>query len=122
MAHSRGLSLLTFFATCFALRSLGGQWLHRPPYRNVVMDSAVLHRIAENHGVSIPTLVMSWQLQLGMAVVPRSKAKAHTRENSRLRFGSSVSLSSSEMREIDMLDGTAEKAEPRHPTTTVQEL
>ena len=49
-----------------AYSSLGGQWLHQPPYRNVVMESAVLHRIAENHGVNIPTLVLSWQLQLGI--------------------------------------------------------
>jgi diketogulonate reductase-like aldo/keto reductase len=65
--------------TFMAYSSLGGQHLHRPPYKNIVLRSRTLRHIAKSHGVTIPTVVLSWQLQKEMAVVPRSTNPRHLR-------------------------------------------
>jgi diketogulonate reductase-like aldo/keto reductase len=80
---------------------------------NVVRESGVLKRIAQEKGVGVEHLVLSWQLQLGIAVVPRSKSEDHVRENARLLVGEGgrVVLSNKEMAEIAGLDGMAEKVE-----------
>ena len=47
-----------------AYSSLGGQHLYQKPQENVVMRSKTLMEIAKSHGASIPTIVLSWQLQI----------------------------------------------------------
>ncbi|GMH60809.1 hypothetical protein TrRE_jg13593 [Triparma retinervis] len=91
--------------TFMAYSSLGGQHLHRPPYKNIVLRSRTLRHIAKSHGVTIPTVVLSWQLQKEMAVVPRSTNPRHLRENISLLSSSAITLTAEEITAIEALEG-----------------
>jgi hypothetical protein len=76
--------------------------------------SPVLLDIALGHGSAalVPLVVLSWALQRGVAVLPRSSSDAHIRANARLLGGSGgrdeelgVFLTREELSRIDDLDG-----------------
>ena len=91
-----------------AYSSLGGQWLYQSPNKNVVTSSSTLKRISEAHKCSIPTLVLSWQLQQGINVIPRSTNPEHIWENAKLLLKENrVILTEDEMALMEALDGRA---------------
>ncbi|CAN0123926.1 unnamed protein product, partial [Phaeothamnion confervicola] len=68
---------------------LGSQWAYRtlpdrsrlPPGSNPVLSDPAVAGIAAAQGVSAAAVVLSWALQRGVSVLPRSGDLAHIREN-----------------------------------------
>lgn len=52
--------------------------------QNPVLNSPVVRALADKHGRSTAEVVLSWALQNGMSVIPRSSKKQHIRELARL--------------------------------------
>jgi len=52
--------------------------------QNPVLSSPTVHALAEKHGRSTAEVVLSWALQKGMSVIPRSSQRQHIRELARL--------------------------------------
>jgi len=77
--------------------TLGGQWLHQGTQTNPVFTSPVLASIAQAHGgrQQLPAVVLSWALQRGVLVLPRSASEEHIRANAALLSPSSLEHSSS---------------------------
>ncbi|CAM9654184.1 unnamed protein product [Discosporangium mesarthrocarpum] len=97
--------------------TLGGQWVYRssPPGPNPVSTSPTLQAIAKAHGdVSVQAVVLSWALQEGAVVLPRSTNASHMLENLQVfqtgeRPGEgdiAVFLTDVEMDAIRALDGS----------------
>lgn len=58
-----------------AYSTLGGQWAHRPSSSsspNPVSADPTLGAIASAHGTSVHTVALSWALQSGAIILPRS--------------------------------------------------
>ena len=72
--------------------TLGGQWLHQGTQINPVFTSPVLASIAQAHGgmQHLPAVVLSWALQRGILVLPRSASEEHIRANAALLSPSSA--------------------------------
>jgi len=51
---------------------------------NPVFDSPVLRALAETHGRDVAAVTLSWALQRGVLVLPRSAKPAHIASNARL--------------------------------------
>lgn len=84
--------------------TLGGQWEHREPHkRNLVMHSDVLQRLAERVGKSLPVVVLSWALQRGAMILPRSTNPEHIRANAELLAAPSLLGEA----DLDLIDGLA---------------
>lgn len=62
--------------------TLGTQ--HRDVDRNPVLTSPIVQRLAAKHARSIAEVVLSWAMQSGMSVIPRSSKKHHIEELARL--------------------------------------
>jgi alcohol dehydrogenase (NADP+) len=102
------------------------------PRSNPVFDSPVLRRIADTHAAAcassspssspggnggggdgvaaadmVPLVVLSWALQRGVLVLPRSSSPSHIHANARLLKPHVVPvfLSQAELEEVDALDG-----------------
>lgn len=65
--------------------TLGGQWQWRDSTaggaeRNPVLAHPTVQRIAAKHGVSPVLTVLSWALQLRVAIIPRSSNPKHIQE------------------------------------------
>lgn len=66
-----------------------------------LLGDAVISAIAEAHGVSSAQVILRWNLQKGVVVIPGSSNPDHIRENAMLyHFG----LTGDEMEQIDALD------------------
>ena len=70
-------------------------------YTAELLNDEVIRRIAERHGVSSAQVILRWDLQRGIVVIPGSSNPDHIRENLDL-FG--FSLTEEEMEEIRLLD------------------
>ena len=70
-------------------------------YTAELLNDEVIRRIAERHGVSSAQVILRWDLQRGIVVIPGSSNPDHIRENLDL-FG--FSLTEDEMEEIRSLD------------------
>lgn len=62
--------------------TLGTQ--HRRSSGNPVLDSSVVQKLAAKYSRSTAEVVLSWALQNGMSVIPRSSKKTHIQELARL--------------------------------------
>ena len=70
-------------------------------YTAELLNDEVIRRIAERHGVSSAQVILRWDLQRGIVVIPGSSNPDHIRENLDL-FG--FHLTDDEMEEIRLLD------------------
>ncbi|MDO4265317.1 MAG: aldo/keto reductase [Eubacteriales bacterium] len=61
----------------------------------------MISAIAENHGVSSAQVILRWNLQKGVVVIPGSSNPEHIRENTEL-YG--FTLTDEEMQRINALD------------------
>eukprot|EP00041_Stephanoeca_diplocostata_P031294 m.972733 g.972733 ORF g.972733 m.972733 type:complete len:357 (+) comp23930_c0_seq30:279-1349(+) len=113
-----------------AYSSLGGQWGHRANGQrfgaNPVMGHPTITRIAKEKGWTNARVVLTWQLQQGISVVPRTKTLAKLCDNA-LVFGGCAhggnsgptgalfelggQLSADEINQINGLDGAMDRAE-----------
>ena len=66
-----------------------------------LLGDAVISEIAENHGVSSAQVILRWNLQKGVVVIPGSSNPEHIRENTEL-YG--FALTDEEMQQINALD------------------
>jgi len=89
-----------------AYSSLGTQW-HNINGNNPVFGNSVLKAIAKETGKSVAQVVLKWQLQEGIAVIPRSSKPSRIKQNRDLNFN----LTDEQMARIRKLDGTAKKEE-----------
>lgn len=96
--------------------TLGSQWQHRSHgerRENPVLSHSVVKKLAQRHNISEVLLVLTWALQEGVAVIPRSSKVEHIEELARLLPGKEggeggrveVVLSEGEMEEMRGLDG-----------------
>lgn len=88
-----------------AYSSLGGQWEYILRKGNPLYSTPVLHQLAEKYGTPIPTLVLSWVLQEGAMIIPKSQHRKHIVENMQLE-DASVRLDETDMELVRALDGT----------------
>ena len=89
-----------------AYSSLGGQWNYITSVGyNPVMTHPTLQSIAEKHNTSITTIVLSWVLQEGAVIIPRSANKENIQTNANLLVNR-ISLDEYDLRLIEGLDGT----------------
>ena len=65
------------------------------------MKEPVLQKIADSHGVSLVQVILRWNLQKGVVVIPGSANPDHIRENTQLYH---FSLSDAEIKTINALD------------------
>ncbi|MDE6034977.1 MAG: aldo/keto reductase [Ruminococcus sp.] len=66
-----------------------------------LLSDAVISEIAENHNVSSAQVILRWNLQKGVVVIPGSSNPEHIRENTELYH---FALSDEEMEKINALD------------------
>lgn len=85
--------------------TLGTQ--HRNIPQNPVLTSPVVEKLAVQHDRSIAEVVLSWALQKGMSVIPRSSKRHHIRELARLLQEDPLFLDDQGMALIDSMKGTA---------------
>jgi diketogulonate reductase-like aldo/keto reductase len=72
--------------------------------KNPVLDSPVIKSIAEQHGRSAAEVVLSWAIQKGMSVIPRSSKRMHIEELARLLNTKDASfLSETDLERIDSM-------------------
>jgi aldehyde reductase len=89
-----------------AYSSLGGQWEYFPNVRrNPVLDHPTLGAIAEKHNTTISSVVLSWVLNEGAIIIPRSKNRQNIEHNAELLRSNRVYLDEYDMRIIRELDG-----------------
>lgn len=72
-----------------------------PLKRGRILDDPALTAIAADHGVGVARIILRWNLQRGVATIPKSSSPKRIAENADL-FG--FSLSEDEMTTIDGLD------------------
>jgi diketogulonate reductase-like aldo/keto reductase len=85
--------------------TLGTQ--HRNTPQNPVLTSPIVKNLAVQHNRSIAEVVLSWALQKGMSVIPRSSKRHHIRELARLLQDDSLFLDNEGMAQIDSMKDTA---------------
>jgi diketogulonate reductase-like aldo/keto reductase len=85
--------------------TLGTQ--HRNTPHNPVLTSPIVENLAVKHDRSIAEVVLSWALQKGMSVIPRSSKPHHIRELARLLHDAPHFLDDQDMAQMDSMKGTA---------------
>ena len=70
-------------------------------YNHALLHDKVLQKIAETHGKTIPQVILRWDLQRGVVVIPGSSNPDHIRENISIF---DFVLSQEEMETIDSLE------------------
>jgi diketogulonate reductase-like aldo/keto reductase len=85
--------------------TLGTQ--HRSTDGNPVLGSPVVNELATKHGRSIAEVVLSWAIQHGMSVIPRSNKKNHIDELARLLTDNPGFLDATDMVRMDSLRESA---------------
>ena len=70
-------------------------------YTSELLSDSVIREIAKAHGVSSAQVILRWDLQRGIVVIPGSSNPEHIKENLDL-FG--FSLSDAEMEKLASLD------------------
>lgn len=87
--HAQGIAVQAWYP-------LGGRG-----HNEELLSDPVLAEIAQAHGVSIPQVILRWDLQRGVAVIPGSSNPAHIKEDTEL-YG--FELSPEEMARIAALN------------------
>lgn len=87
--------------------TLGTQHRNTSDGKNPVLGSSVVNELAQKHQRSIAEVVLSWALQHGMSVIPRSSKKKHIQELARLLGGNPGFLDATDMVRMDSLRNTA---------------
>jgi diketogulonate reductase-like aldo/keto reductase len=85
--------------------TLGTQ--HRNTPQNPVLTSPIVENLAVKHDRSIAEVVLSWAMQKGMSVIPRSSQRHHIRELARLLEDDPLFLDDQGIAQIDSMKGTA---------------
>ena len=80
--------------------------------QNPVLSSPIVQALAEKHGRSIAEVVLSWALQNGMSVIPRSSQPQHIRELARLlpkngQSGAASFLDANDLLQMDSMKNSA---------------
>ncbi len=94
-----------------AYSSFGTQWEGKFHGANPVFTDDILHEIANKHGTTISSVVLSWLLQEGVVAIPRSEKTEHIRQNAapimegKAQGGLRVFLDDADMELIRNLDG-----------------
>lgn len=91
-----------------AYSAFGYQHMHRNPSLTAspVLTHPVITSIAQEHEVTAAQVVISWAVQSGVAILPRSSNMEHIRSNAAmLKNGIEVFLSPENMKAIEALDG-----------------
>lgn len=83
-----------------ACRERGIQVSAHSPIRNTPLDHPVLAAVAGTHGRSVPQIILRWNLQHGVAAVPKSANPARMAENLDV---AGFTLSTDEMAAIDAI-------------------
>jgi len=84
---------------------------YSPLARGRAVDLAPVERIAENHGRTIPQIILAWHLQAGRVVLPKTVTPARMHENLDIL---DIRLSPDDVAAIDALDaGDRIGADPR---------
>ncbi|CAM9482733.1 unnamed protein product, partial [Hapterophycus canaliculatus] len=102
-----------------AYSTLGGQWAYRPSsssFSNPVSDDPTLGAIASAHGTSVQAVSLSWALQSGAIILPRSSNLERISDNLRNFVdvdGSSGSPRDSGVRRSEGGDDGSTEAEQR---------
>ncbi|GAX21116.1 hypothetical protein FisN_1Lh209 [Fistulifera solaris] len=84
--------------------TLGTQ--HHSVSGNPVLGSPCIQSIANKHGRSTAEVVLSWALQNGMSVIPRSSNKNHIQQLARLLEENPGFLDNDDMQQIDSMKDT----------------
>ena len=84
-----------------------------------IFTDPVLTKIANAHGVTTAQVALKWNLQNGIAVIPRSSQEHHRRENIDL---GGFTLTADEMNEITKLDQSFSEIINYHCTNTAKKL
>jgi len=84
--------------------TLGTQHTMRTSGKNPVLGCIPVTGLAERYGRSTAEVVLSWALQRGMSVIPRSNNELHIKQLSRLLIGGTFL----EDYDLDLIDGMAE--------------
>jgi diketogulonate reductase-like aldo/keto reductase len=90
-----------------AYSTLGNQWYHmRNVGRNPVFTDPVLRSIAESRNTSVSTVALSWALQEGVVIIPKSGKTKHIIDNSKLLVNGTLALelTNAELMQIRSLD------------------
>ena len=96
----------------FVSYSTLGTQHHMATGQNPVLSSPIVHALAEKHGRSIAEVVLSWALQNGMSVIPRSGQQQHIRELARLlpkdgKSGPAGFLDANDLLQMDSMKNSA---------------
>lgn len=88
-----------------AYSTLGSQWIYiREVGRNPVPTDPTLQAIARKHDTSVTRVVLSWALQEGVVIIPKSTQSEHIYKNARILTDDPVVLDLSDMMQIRALD------------------
>ncbi len=71
-----------------------------PLGRGIVLDNPMLNKMAKHHGKTPAQIILRWDLQRGISIIPKSKTPARVKENTELDF----ELSPDEMSMIDVMN------------------
>ncbi|KRK87749.1 aldehyde reductase [Lentilactobacillus sunkii DSM 19904] len=71
-----------------------------PLGRGIVLDNPMLDKMAKHHGKTPAQIVLRWDLQRGISIIPKSKSPERIKENTELDF----ELNSDEMRMLDVMN------------------
>jgi diketogulonate reductase-like aldo/keto reductase len=98
LCHEHGIEFVSY-------STLGTQ--HRNTPQNPVLTSPIIENLAIKHDRSIAEVVLSWALQKGMSVIPRSSKRHHIQELARLLQENPLFLDDQGIAQIDSMKGMA---------------
>lgn len=90
----------------FLLVSIYRGTQHRSVSTNPVLGSPIVQSIANKHGRSTAEVVLSWALQKGMSVIPRSSNQQHIQQLARLLGDNPGFLDETDMQQVDSMKDT----------------
>ncbi len=76
-------------------------WSPLAKYGATISQHPLLLAVAQRHDVPVPVVMLRWQVQSGVAVIPRSSSALHIVENTRVW---NFALSKEEMELVDGID------------------
>jgi diketogulonate reductase-like aldo/keto reductase len=96
----------------FVSYSTLGTQHHMATGQNPVLSSPIVHALAEKHGRSTAEVVLSWALQNGMSIIPRSSKQQHIRELARMlpkdgKSGPTGFLDANDLLQMDSLKNSS---------------
>ena len=98
ICQSYGIEFVSYSTLGTQHRNSGGN--------NPVLTSPTVRRLAAKHGRSVAEVVLSWALQNGMSVIPRSTRKDHIQELARLLKEDPTFLDQDDLQDMDSMKQT----------------